>query len=423
MHAALSLPALWAISSTLSHALGLASLVLAVCALLGTLYALAFSMVGIWIGRRAGNKMGAAVPDAADATNFGATNFLVCIPAHNEGPGLRATVDGVLRQAYPRENIRCVVIADNCTDDTAQTAAECGAHVLVRNDAQLRGKGHALAWAFRQPQEFSWDAVCIVDADSVMEPGFLAAMDAALRRGHSVVQARYDFVPADDGKNWLELFTAVSKAAENSFVYRSRERMGLLQLLQGNGICIRRAALEQVPWRAHSIVEDAEYALELGRHGIPVHYQEVARIWSRQATTVRDVQPQRIRWASGTWQLFRQGIPSLLVTAWKRKSLAPLEGIVMLLTTSRLLLIYLLGLSLVLAFAAPQAMAIIIARLLALVVGLQFLYLVLMFRFASDRPAPWSGLLSLPFYVAVVASSHALAMMGFNRKVWWRTSR
>lgn len=395
---------------------GIASLVFAVCALLGTLYALLFAVAGIWAGRKAGLGKETAVMEPT-------TNFFVVIPAHNEGAGLQATIQGVLHQEYPRQRIHCVVIADNCTDDTAQVAAAAGAQVLVRNDAQLRGKGYALAWAFQQPQVFGWDAVCIVDADSVMEPDFLAAMDATFRHGNSVIQARYDFVPAADSKNWLELFTAVSKAAENSFVYRTRERLGLLQLLQGNGICISRSVLDQVPWRAHSIVEDAEYALELAQQGIAVHYQEAAQIWSRQASTVRDVQPQRVRWASGTWQLFRRGIPALLRTAWKQKSLAPLEGIVMLLTTSRLLLIYLFAMSLLLALAAPAALAALIAKLLIAVFVLQVLYIVLMFRFASQQPAPWSGLLSLPFYVAVVASSQALAMMGFNRKVWWRTSR
>lgn len=414
------LAALFTLPPGASHWLGLLSLLLAVCALLGTLYALVFAVVGIWTGRKALTPGHAEISVGEKACT---TNFLVCIPAHNEGSGLTATVAGVLTQNYPQARIHCVVIADNCTDDTARFAAAAGAHVLVRNDPARRGKGYALAWAFAQSLNFPWDAACVIDADSVMAPDFFIAMDASMRRGYPVAQARYDFIQASGSRNWLQLFTAISKAAENSFVYRARERMGFLQLLQGNGICIARTALEKVPWRAHSIVEDAEYALELGKQGISVHYQEAARIWSRQATTVRDVQPQRVRWASGTWELFRHGIPSLLKTAWTLKSLRPLEGIVMLLTTSRLLLIYLVGLSLVLGLAAAPPLSAFIWQMLTLVVGLQLIYMVLMFRFAADRPVPLAGLLRLPFYVVVVASSQALAMVGVNRSVWWRTTR
>jgi len=411
--------AIWMISPAISHWLGLLSLLLAMCALLGTVYALVFALIGIWTGPP--ERAARLSPVAGDEA--GRTKFLVCIPAHNEGSGLIATVNGVLAQNYPQTHFHCVVIADNCTDDTAVHASEAGAHVLVRNDLTQLGKGHALAWVFSQPHDFSWDAACVIDADTVIVPDFLLAMDASMRRGHQVAQGRYDFVRASDSQNWLQVFTAITKAGENSFVYRARERVGLLQLLQGNGICIARNALQAVPWKAHSIVEDAEYALKLAQHGIAVHYQEAARIWSRQATTVRDTQPQRMRWASGTGELYRHGIATLLATAWRQKSLAPLEGIVMLLTTSRLMLIYLLGLSLVVGLAATTPLSTFIWQLLGLVVGLQLLYLILMFRFASDRPVPLAGLLKLPFYLAVIASSQALAMVGVNRSVWSRTTR
>lgn len=400
--------------------MGALSIAFAVFALLGTIYALVFAVAGIVIG---GNGSRVDAGDAACSGELCTSRFIVCIPAHNESAGLVPTVAGVLAQNYPRHLIRCVVIADNCTDDTAKVAADAGAHVLVRTDEARRGKGYALSWAFAAVQDFSWDAVCVIDADSVVAPDFFLALDESLRRGHTVVQARYDFIQASGNKNWLQQFTAVSKAAENSFVYRSRERMGLLQLLQGNGFCVSRAILQRVPWRAHSIVEDAEYALELEKNKITVHYQERARIVSRQASTIRDVQPQRVRWASGTWQLFRNGIPTLLATAWHRKSLNALEGIVMLLTTSRLLLVYLFGFSLLFSVAATHLLFSVTWWLLGAVVLLQALYLVLMFRCASDRPVPMVYLLRLPFYLAVVVSSQVLALTGFNRHVWWRTAR
>ncbi|HEY5253616.1 MAG TPA: glycosyltransferase family 2 protein [Acidobacteriaceae bacterium] len=403
---------------SLALGLGLASIVIAILALLGTLYALAFAVVGI-VGGRDEKEDGQA--SAAASGRLSTTRFLVVIPAHNEGSGLTATVQSVLAQNYP--HLRCVVIADNCTDDTAEMARLAGAHeVLVRNDPEKRGKGQALTWAFNIAQSWEWDAVCVIDADSVIDQGFFAAFDRSYCKGHAVAQSRYDFSPASDSKNWLQQFGAVTKAGENSFVARPRERLGLSELLVGNGFFVSRAVLERVPWRAHSIVEDAEYSLLLGQQGIAVHYQEQARLWSRQASSVRDVQPQRVRWASGTWQLLRKAIPILFATARRERSWRAMEEIVMLLMTSRLVLIYLWVLSLAFSLAAPSMFP-ITWSLLAGVAVLQILYLMLMFRFACDRPVPFAGALLLPYYVFVLLSSQVLALSGANRHLWWRTSR
>ncbi len=411
-------PFLLQMRHNVAFGLGITSIVIAVFALLGTLYALAFAIIGILVSRRKPTAAATLSPAAMDPL---ATNFLVVIPAHNESSGLTATVQSVLAQNHPL--LRCVVIADNCTDDTAEMARAAGAHdVLIRTDPDKRGKGQALTWAFDLAQGWNWDAVCVIDADSVVDPGFFAAFDASFRNGHAVVQGRYDFFPAANSKNWLQQFSAVSKAGENSFIARSRERLGLSQLLMGNGFFVSRPVLDRVPWLAHSIVEDAEYALLLGQQGIAVHYQEGARLWSRQATSVRDVQPQRVRWASGIWQLFRKAIPILLSTAWRDRSWRALEEIVMLLMTSRTVLIYLWAVSFLMSLAAPSLFP-WTWSLLGGVAILQFTYLMLMFRFACDRPVPMAGALLLPYYVFVILSSQVLALSGVNRYLWWRTSR
>ncbi len=410
----------YVVRHALAQGMGVTSLALAILALLGTLYAVGFALIGIFVGFKNDDEDKNCFP--TDGIRC-ATKFLVVVPAHNESSGLTATIASVLAQEYPKHHVRCVVVADNCTDDTAEIAAAAGAQVVIRTDTARQGKGHALGWTFALLQELAWDAVCIIDADSVVEPGFLQALDASLKQGNHVVQARYDFLPARDHGNWLQQFTSVSKAGENSFVYRSRERLGLSQLLVGNGFCVSRYALERVPWLAHSIVEDAEYALSLGQKGIAVHYQERARLWSRQASTVRDAQPQRVRWASGTWQLLRQAIPVLLTTAWRDRNWHALEEIVMLLMTSRIVLIYLLIMSFALSLAGAPTFFFLTWSLLAGVALLQLVYLVLMFRFACDRPVPIVGLLRLPYYVSVIVSAQVLALLGFNRRVWWRTAR
>ena len=107
-------------------------------ALLAPLNAYLLGLLGAAAWRR---RRPAPIHDAADRLRFA-----VVIPAHNEeasvGEAL-ASLDGV---DYPRSRIEPIVIADGCSDRTAQVAARAGATVWARQGGG--GKGAALAWAF-----------------------------------------------------------------------------------------------------------------------------------------------------------------------------------------------------------------------------------------------------------------------------------
>ena len=115
----------------------------------------------------------------------GTPRVTVLIPAHDEGAGVRATVASVRALDWPAERLDVVVIADNCTDDTAAQAAAAGARVLERDAPDARGKGRALAWAVERLAAAGPppDAVVVVDADCTVEPGLLRAFAAALGGG------------------------------------------------------------------------------------------------------------------------------------------------------------------------------------------------------------------------------------------------
>src|SRR5690349_8138955 len=67
-------------------------------------------------------------------TNQARSRFLVAIPAHDEEMGIAATVRSCLNLDYPAELFEVVVIADNCTDRTADAACNEGATVIRRDD-------------------------------------------------------------------------------------------------------------------------------------------------------------------------------------------------------------------------------------------------------------------------------------------------
>ena len=120
------------------------------------------------------------------------SRIAVLVPAHDEAPLVGRCVASLPPQSYPADLYDIVVIADNCTDDTAARAAAAGATVLVR-PPDARGKGPALRWAMDRLLECDPDlaALAVVDADSIADPGLLGALVARLERGAPVVQAEY----------------------------------------------------------------------------------------------------------------------------------------------------------------------------------------------------------------------------------------
>ena len=114
---------------------------------------------------------------------------VILIPAHDEEAGIAPTLAALQQQRGPQDRI--VVVADNCTDRTAEVARECGAEALIRQDPDRRGKGYALEFAFRQLATFgSPEIVVIVDADCIVEAGCLEALLDAATAGEPV-QGRY----------------------------------------------------------------------------------------------------------------------------------------------------------------------------------------------------------------------------------------
>ena len=393
--------------------------VLAGSAVLVSLYVLGFAIAG----RRLLVSRGKT---AALKHHF---RFLVFIPAHNEAHGIQATIESIFTLRYPRELFRVITIADNCDDATAQIAASCGSQVWVREDRRQRGKGHALTWAFQRALGESFDIAVIIDADTAVHPDFLdrigvAAEAAGASLSATVFQGRYEFAPTQTESGWFETFTIASKAAENSFVYRPRSSAGLVNLLQGNGFCVPRTVMECVPFASSSIVEDADYAIDLALAGVQVRFVEHAQVFSRMTRTINDAAPQRLRWASGIFQLMLYSLPKLVANGIKQRRWKLVEAALSLLFTSRLFLIYLTVAAIAVAgIQLPGKVGLYILSLAFLAVLLQLIYLWMMFRKAAEKAYSMRGLIFMPAYIGMVGLSQAATLIGLRSKHWTRTVR
>jgi len=245
--------------------------------------------------------------------------FDVIVPAHNEESVITHIIESLQQLDWPSDQFRIVVVADNCTDNTAAIAAAAGAHVMQRADPEQRGKGYALNFAFSASRARGWaNAVCVVDADAQVSSNLLEAYAQRIESGEHAVQAHYGI--SNTNASWRTRLLSIAKASFHIVRSRARERLGLSCGIRGNGWCVTHALLEKVPYKAFSLTEDLEYGIELGLAGFRVAYADEAHADAEMVTGEKDARKQRQRWEQGRLQLTRAKTLPLLKQALLRRS-------------------------------------------------------------------------------------------------------
>jgi 1,2-diacylglycerol 3-beta-glucosyltransferase len=248
------------------------------------------------------------------------TRFHVIVPAHDESAGIADTVQSLRSMDYPHGLFEVVVVADNCTDDTAARARTAGATVLERFDSELRGKGHALAYAFESSlADPTVDAVVVVDADTVVSRNLLQAFDARIQAGAKAVQA--DYAVRNPEAGWRTRLMAIAFGMFHVVRSTGRESLAVSCGLRGNGMCFTRELLDDVPHEAFSVVEDVEYGVRLGERGHRVHYAGEAHVYGEMVASEKASRSQRARWEGGRLQMARRHAIPLLRRAVKERNL------------------------------------------------------------------------------------------------------
>lgn len=349
--------------------------------------------------------------------------FALVVPAHDEEAGVGATVGNLLALDWPAANRRVVVVADNCSDRTAARAAAAGARVLVRDDPGRRGKGHALAHAFRAVLEEGWaDAVVVVDADSLVTPNLLRAFEGRLRAGARAVQA--DYRVRNPEASWRTRLMVLALATFHRLRGLARERLSLSCGLAGNGMCFDAGLLREVPHQAVSVVEDLEYGIRLGEAGHRVWYADEAAVLGEMAATSATAASQRLRWEGGRRSLARREGWGLLRRALVRgdRVLLDLSVDLLLPPLSRLAGLSVLGTAVAALLqargpGAPFSLCAWGASLCLLGV-----YLFRGWRLSGTGPRGAALLLAAPAYLAWKAAL-ALRRRPRGREEWVRTTR
>ncbi|NMG46092.1 glycosyltransferase [Aromatoleum toluvorans] len=242
----------------------------------------------------------------------------VLVPAHDEALGIAATVDGIRAQLAAGD--RVVVVADNCSDDTAALAVAAGAEVVVRDDRQRRGKGYALDFGMRYLEAAPPEVVAIVDADCRLGDGALDRLARSCGASGRPVQALY-LMHAPDGAGLKTRIAEFAWALKNRMRPLGFARLGLPCQLMGSGMAFPWATLRAAELASGHIVEDLKLGLDLTRAGRPPLFVPEARVHSEFPRSTDGLRSQRTRWEHGHLAMIVDEAPRLLRSAFACRDL------------------------------------------------------------------------------------------------------
>ncbi|MGQ9525463.1 MAG: glycosyltransferase family 2 protein, partial [Armatimonadota bacterium] len=237
--------------------------------------------------------------------------FLVLVPAHNEESVIGDLLGDLNSMNYPRHLYRICVIADNCTDCTAEVAKQHEAVVLQRSNGEANGKGRAIQWALEQI-DWEYDACVVFDADNRVPRSFLQRANDALCEGVKLAQCYLDIKNPNDNLVTRALY--LYQEVTNYLWHAGKHGLRLGNYLVGTGMVISADLLRKHGWNANTLTEDLEYTLRMALVGERVEWLRDVRVYDEKPTGLHTVYVQQQRWVIGTWKCFQK---YFLPVLWK----------------------------------------------------------------------------------------------------------
>ncbi len=240
----------------------------------------------------------------------------VLVPAHNESLGILPTIEDVRRQL--RAGDRLLVVADNCTDNTAVLAAAAGAEVIERRDLARRGKGYALDFGLQHLASRAPDVVIMIDADCRLDDGAIDQLGAACAATGRPAQGLY-LMRAPGELNIRFQVAEFAWRVKNWLRPSGLSALGLPTQLVGTGMAFSWPVIRSANLASPAIVEDLKLGLDLAESGSAPLFCPGARVTSHFASSRASVSSQRRRWEQGHINVIMEMVPRLLRQAVARR--------------------------------------------------------------------------------------------------------
>jgi cellulose synthase/poly-beta-1,6-N-acetylglucosamine synthase-like glycosyltransferase len=241
----------------------------------------------------------------------------ILMPAHDEAPVIAEALRSVVPQLLPGD--RLIVVADNCSDNTAAVATAEGAEVIVRTNPVDRGKGYAVDFGIRHLEINPPDVIIVIDADCRTAAGSIDRLARVCARTGRPVQALY-LMNSPEGAGVMTRIAQFAWVLKNQVRPTGLHRLGLPCQLMGSGMAFPWASVARADLATGHIVEDARLGIDLARAGAPPLFCPEALVTSVFPTSDDGIKSQRTRWEHGHLGLMLKDAPRLLL-----HSLAPLN--------------------------------------------------------------------------------------------------
>ena len=244
----------------------------------------------------------------------------VLIAARNEALVIRGLIQSIKKQKYPQDKITVFVVADNCTDNTAELAEQEGAVVYERFNKLKVGKGYALDYALKNIMkdylEDYFDGYFVFDADNLLDSNYINEMNNVFDSGYKIITSYRNSKNYDS--NWISAGYSLWFLRESKYLNQARMMCGSSCAISGTGFLISNEIVKaNGGWKHHLLTEDIEFSVDSVLHGIKIGYCGKAVLYDEQPCTFEQSWKQRLRWSKGFYQVFGKYGKSLVTRAVK----------------------------------------------------------------------------------------------------------
>ena len=191
--------------------------------------------------------------------------YAVVVSARNESGVIGNLINSIRSQNYPSDLVDIFVIADNCTDNTAEVARNAGAIVYERFNKEQVGKGYALDWLFKiidtEHADKNYEAYMIFDADNVLDPNFIKEMNKVFDNGYRIITSYRNSKNYDT--NWISAGYSLWFLREARYLNNARMHLGTSCAVSGTGFLVSADVIrENGGWIHHLLTEDIEFTTD-----------------------------------------------------------------------------------------------------------------------------------------------------------------